>query len=168
MKKNDHGETMVTLLLFVLWAFSSMKWFIWIIITSLSPSSENTCGSSSMSKSCSSWGYAVSFSFPFHYFNDGTAWAQRSEPKFGNQVIAPVEIRFNLIWIVSKMNVGFAKFFPSRLRHTSYLNNGIKKGGAPYSFIRKSRFTSLASSPKNNIPHFLKFLALLTRENHAR
>ena len=28
--------------------------------------------------------YAVSFSFPIHYFNDGNACAQRSEPKFGN------------------------------------------------------------------------------------
>ena len=55
--------------------------------------------------------YAVSFSFPIHYFNDGTAWAQRSEPKFGNQVIAPVEIRFNLTWIVSKMAVGFCQIF---------------------------------------------------------
>ena len=80
-----------------------------------------------------------------------------------------MEIRFNLIWIVSKMNVGFAKFFSSRLRHTSYLNNGIKKGGAPYSFIKKITIYILSElSEKNNIPHFVKFLALLTRENHAR
>ena len=69
---------------------------------------------------------------------------------------------------VRKATLTFPVLLLLRLLMRGWANNQFSELIAAFPRRPIGLSKKLYSSPTNNIPHFLKFLALLTRENHAR